>query len=72
MKKDNGLKKFRVHFRIDTDSYRDVMAFDEDDAMEQVQGDFLCSDDFERANPCNADVDYVDELKPVKKKKVSK
>lgn len=60
----NELKTFRVHFDLDGSGYRDVQAFDEDDAREQVQGDRIDHDDCERANFSSISVDDVEELKP--------
>lgn len=64
------LKKFRVHFEISGSSYRDIEAFDEEDATEQCQNDWVNSEDCERANFSQVDIDHVEELKPKKKKRV--
>jgi hypothetical protein len=63
----NKLKMYRVFFDIDVVSYRDVEAFDEDDAREQAQGDRIVMDDFERAGEGIISVDLVKPLRKVKK-----
>lgn len=68
----NELKTFRVHFDLEGSGYRDVQAYDEEDAEEQVQGDRIDSDDVERADFSSISVDYVTELKPETEKKKKK
>ena len=63
------LKTFRVHFEIEGSSYRDVQAFDEEDAREQVDRDSIYSDDIERANLSQICVDDIVELKPARAKR---
>lgn len=63
------LKTYRVHFGVQGNSFRDVQAFDELDAEDQVIGDHIDIDDCERADLSNISVDYVEEIKTRPKKK---
>lgn len=60
-------KKYRVYFSATITGYRDVEAFDEEDAEEQVRG-VASIDDFDD-NQIFAEVDEIVEIKDKKRKK---
>lgn len=60
-------KKYRVYFSATITGYRDVEAFDEEDAEEKVRG-VTSIDDFDD-NQIFAEVDEIVEIKDKKRKK---
>jgi len=65
-------KEYRVFFDISAIAYRDVMAYDEEDAMEQVDQTKVEPEDFENADFGTVMVDDVIILSAKEKKKKSK
>lgn len=63
------LKKFRVHFEISGHAYREVKAFDEEDAREQVDNDRIHEEDCENVDFGTICVDDVEEVTVKKRKK---
>ena len=60
------LKRYRIYWSASVDHYTDVEAFDETDAMEQF--DSRITEDMLPDEPLNAELNYVEERKPAKKK----
>lgn len=70
--KEPTLFTYRVHFEIRGSSYRDVQAYDPDDAEQQVAGDMVYDDDVARAEFESICVDDVRERKTEKPKRKTK
>lgn len=60
------MAKWRVHFRIDMSTYRDVEADGRDEAWDQVNGDMYEMTDYENAAMGSICVEDVEEMKPQK------
>lgn len=63
------LKKFELHWEATIRGVQIVEAFDEQDAEEQF--DCIIHEDGMPDEPIQADLDYVNEVKPTKKKKTA-
>ncbi len=64
------LKKFRLHWSVEVTYYKEVKAFDAQDAIEQF--DSIIHSDGMPKGPWYAQLDEVEEMQPVRKKKVKK